>query len=81
MMVKNKKVTTIEKTGPPTKSEELQKHVGQRVCCDICQKQVVFSQKWLMTGERTTTGWKNKRAICPDCQPVVAKTGVVMVTI
>jgi hypothetical protein len=82
MIVKNKKVPTIEKIRSLTKSEELLTHIGRLVSCDICHKQVVFNRNWLMTADKDTRGnYINKRAVCPGCQPAVVRTGAMVVTI
>ncbi len=65
-----------------TKSERLLSQMGKPVECDICREKVTMGSNWLLTAERDNHGdFINKRAVCPKCQPSVAKTGVILVSI
>lgn len=71
-----------ETTRKLTKSEQLLQRVGDLVLCDICGKQVVMGNDWMMTAERDNKGnFIDKKAVCPKFQPIVSKPGKLLVSI
>lgn len=57
-----------------TKSEKLIEKEGELVECDVCGRRSVFNRfTWRMDDKRN--------AVCPACQPTVAKSGSVLVSI
>jgi len=65
-----------------TKGEVLLSKIGELVICDICQREVLMTNNWMMTAQRDSSGnFIEKKAVCPACQVEVMKSCDLLVTI
>jgi len=56
-----------------TKTESLRGKIGKPVACEICNEQKIYTEGWYMT--------EGKLLVCPDCLPIIEKSGKIIVNI